>query len=471
MALPTSSPSAQHIDARGILNLVDALEAGDHDPHSVLIARHGHVVAQGWWTPYAAERNQLVYSLSKSFTATTVGLLVDTGRILLDDCVFDLIPATEIPTGVQIPERYQRLTIGHCLAMATGHTAEAWTEAVSAAARAPSADSSDPVLGAILAAPPEQEPGSVFAYNQIATYLVAAVVRAVTGQGLLDFARPRLLDPLGATDVRWHRTATGRELGFSGIHVGSEAILALAQTHLDAGRWQDEQLLSPEWVARATASAGLPNPDPAASPDWTRGYGYSFWNARHGYRGDGAFGQFAIVLPEQNVAIAITSETTDMQAVLDLVWELFLPAVDRKGDDDADLELARRLDELRVPTIASTGPGPGKASWTRSRVSTLPEAYRAVAITQGGAAPYELVLNHHGTQVPVAVGDGEWAMSVLELQGAELPVATAGGWQEDGTFAADMRLIETPHTVQVRTRIDGSVDLCWRRVPLRGPDP
>ncbi len=470
MALPTSSPSAQQVDARGILALVDALEACGHDPHSMLVARHGHVVARGWWAPYAAERNQLVYSLTKSFTAATVGLLVDAGRVSLDDRVFDLIPASEIPAGAQIHERYQRLSLGHCLTMATGHTADAWTAAVGAAAQAPSTDSTDPVLGAILAAPPEQEPGTVWAYNQIATYLAAAVVRAVTGESLLAFARPRLLDPLGATDVRWHRTATGRELAFSGIHVGSDAILALAQIHLDAGIWRDEQLLSPEWVALATAPTGLPNTEADPNPDWAQGYGCSFWHARHGYRGDGAYGQFAIVLPEQDVAIAITSEATDMQAVLDLVWEHFLPAVDREGDDAADAELSVRLGHLRVPTLASIGCGPDEASWTRSAVSTLPEAYGA-AIVRHGAAAYELVLDHHGTQVPVAVGDGEWSESVLALQGVELPVAAAGGWQENGTFAADLRLIETPHTVRVRTRTDGTVDLCWSEVPLLGPDP
>ena len=470
MPLPTSSPSAQHVDARGVLALVDALEAGGHDPHSLLVARHGHVIARGWWAPYSSGRNQLVYSLSKSFTAATVGLLVDEGRVSLDDRVFDLVPATEIPAGAEVHERFRRLTLGHCLTMATGHEVDAWTPAVGRAARTPSDDGTDPVLGAILAAPPEREPGTVWAYNQIATYLAGAVVRAVTGEGLLEFARPRLLDPLGAQDVRWHRTATGRELGFSGIHVGTDAILALAQTHLDGGRWEGRQLLSPEWVAGAAAPTGLPNTEADPPPDWAQGYGCSFWNARHGYRGDGAYGQFAIVLPEQDIAIAITSETLDMQAVLDLVWAHLLPAVDRQGGAGADDDLADRLDTLGVPALASTGTGPDEASWTRSADSTLPEAYGALALTRAGAA-YELVLDHDGTKVPISVGDGEWLESVLAVQGAELPVVAAGGWQADGTFAADLRLVETPHSVQVRTHADGTVSLGWREVPLHGPDP
>ena len=97
MPLPTSTPSAQGVDALGILALVDALESDGHDPHSLLVARHGHVGARGWWAPYAPERVQLDSSLSKSFTATAVGLLVDEGRLSLEQPVLDLLPPGDLP--------------------------------------------------------------------------------------------------------------------------------------------------------------------------------------------------------------------------------------------------------------------------------------------------------------------------------------------------------------------------------------
>src|SRR5690348_13148509 len=95
--LAPAAPSSLGVDARGVIALVDALEAEDHDPHSLVLARQGHVAARGWWAPYAPDRVQLVYSLSKSFAATAVGLLVDAGRLSLDDRVFDVIPASEVP--------------------------------------------------------------------------------------------------------------------------------------------------------------------------------------------------------------------------------------------------------------------------------------------------------------------------------------------------------------------------------------
>lgn len=481
IVLPSSTPSAQNVDARGVHALVDALEARGHDPHSIVLARRGHVIARGWWAPYTPERVQLVYSLSKSFTATAVGVLVDEGRLSLDDLVLDLLPDGDLPSGVEVPESYRRLTLRHCLTMATGHDTEAWVDQVTDAAWAPSSDGSDPVLAAILGHPPEHEPGSAWAYNQIATYLAAGAVRGVTGGSVLSLLRSRafpLLDPDAADRVRWHRTATGRELGFSGLHVGTDAVLALAQTYLGGGELGGRRLVSTDWVATATSSTGLPNREEAPNPDWTHGYGCSFWRARHGYRGDGAYGQFAIVLPEHDVALAITSETTDMQGVLDLVWEYLLPALDGPGTEMADRDLAERLEVLQVPTPLSTGSGPSDPVWMRSADSTLPEAYAAVRLTRvadgGGAcgrAPHELVLDAHGEKVPVLVGDGEWLESTLAVGGRELPVLAAGGWDADGGFAADLRLIETPHTVQVRTRADGTAYLGWRAVPLLGREP
>jgi len=476
--LPTSTPSAQGVDALGILALVDGLESGGHDPHSLLVARHGHVIARGWWAPYAPERVQLVYSLSKSFTATAVGLLVDEGRLSLDQPVLDLLPPGDLPAGVQVSDRYRRLTLGHCLTMATGHDGDAWGDEMTRAALQPAGadDPSDPVLAAILQSPHEHEPGTAWAYNQIATYLAAGAVRGTTGGSVLALLRERLLpllDPTGGRDVVWQRTAAGRELGFSGLHIGTDAVLGLAQLYLDRGEWDGTRLLSDEWVTTATTSTGLPNRETDPSPDWDQGYGHSFWMARHGYRGDGAYGQYAIVLPEQDLAVAITSETLDMDLILELIWDHLLPAVgqaEEDGDALADAALEERLELLAVPTPSSSAPGPPTGSWVRADDSTLSPAYAAMSLGAGDTA-HEVVLDREGTQVRLQVGDGEWPESTFAVGGVELPVVASGGWDADGRFSADVRFIETPHTLRLRTSRDGTVQLAWHVVPMSGPDP
>ena len=98
MTLPRSTPSAQGIDAAGLLAFVDAAESGGLGLHSLMVARHGHVVAQGWWRPYAAERVHLAYSLSKTVTATAVGFLVQEGRLSVEDRVLDHFPEIDRTT-------------------------------------------------------------------------------------------------------------------------------------------------------------------------------------------------------------------------------------------------------------------------------------------------------------------------------------------------------------------------------------
>ncbi len=356
MPLPRSTPAAAGVDARGVLGLLDAAAAARLDLHSLMIARRGSVIAEGWWLPYAADRIHLGYSLSKSFTATAIGTLVDDGRVGLDDVVLDHFPWVDRSA---VDPKYHRLLVRHCLAMTVGHTRDAWEEVAQRSPDLTPGSAPDPIVAAVFATPPEQEPGSVFAYNQVATYLLGAVVRAVTGADLLDRVTERFLRPLHLPQARWHATPQGHQLGFSGIHTTTETILHLAQLYADGGMAGGTRLLSAAYAEEAVRGAGPARTDPHPSPDWDCGYGFSFWQARHGYRGDGAYGQFAIVLPEQDLTIAITSEVEEMQTVLDLVWEHVLPAVDRQGDGTGDLALADRLARLAIDALPSTQEGPG----------------------------------------------------------------------------------------------------------------
>src|SRR5437868_14017252 len=91
--LPVTAPGEQGVDARGIAAFLDAVEADPGiDPHSIMLLRHGAVIAQGWWAPYTPDRVHLLYSLSKTFTATAFGFAVAEGLVSLDDAVVDHFP-------------------------------------------------------------------------------------------------------------------------------------------------------------------------------------------------------------------------------------------------------------------------------------------------------------------------------------------------------------------------------------------
>jgi CubicO group peptidase (beta-lactamase class C family) len=242
--LPTVPPSATGVDARGLLDLLDALEAlPGLEMHGLMVLRHGQVLARGWWSPFTAERPHLLYSLSKSFTATALGFAVAEGLVGLDDLVVDHFP--ELEAEVTDPGS-RAIRVRHAASMATGHTDDMWDVALDA-------DWAEPVRGFLLR-PPHRAPGTVFAYNQPATYCVAAIVQRATGQTLVDYLRPRLLDPLGIGPVGWQQHPRGRDLGFTGLHATTDAVARLGQLYLQRGAWRGQQLLSPDWVAEASRS-------------------------------------------------------------------------------------------------------------------------------------------------------------------------------------------------------------------------
>jgi CubicO group peptidase (beta-lactamase class C family) len=443
---PRSTPSALGIDARGIARFLDALESTpDVEPHSIVLLRHGQVAAEGWWAPYASDRVHLLYSLSKSFTAAAVGIAVREGLVDLDATALSYFP--ELDADVT-DERSRRIRVRHLLAMASGHREETLD-------RARAADPENLVRG-FLRTPPDEEPGTVFAYNQPCTYTLGAIVRRVSGGSLVDYLRPRLLDPLGIDDLAWRRDDTGAELGFSGCYAPTSAIAALGQLYLQRGVWNGERILDDDWVAAATTTQ-VANPD-EGNPDWSQGYGFQFWMARHGFRGDGAYGQFCVVLPELDVVLALTGQSLDMQAVLDAAWQHLLPAVDAADVEAAgDTGLEARLASLGLPAVAG-GRFPDLAAAGPFRGDGID----GLAFSRDGDR-WRAALDVDGGTLSVPVGEGEWAV--------DGPLAASGAVAPDGTVLVDVRFVETPHLAHLRVDLaSGTATASWATQPLHdGP--
>ena len=230
------------------------------------------------------------------------------------------------------------MRVSDLLRMSTGHQAEpqrtpdrAWTKT-------------------FLAQPVPYKPGTHFLYNTSATYMLSAIVQKATGMTVLDYLRPRLFEPLGIEHPTWETSPQGITTGGYGLSIRTEDIARFGQLYLQKGNWQGKQLVPAAWVEAATARQTSNGSNPKS--DWDQGYGYQFWRCRHGaYRGDGAFGQFCIVLPEQDAVIAITSGVKDMQAVLNLVWDKLLPAMKPAplaADDEARKKLEQTLAGLSL---------------------------------------------------------------------------------------------------------------------------
>ncbi len=447
IALPRSTPSDQGVSSTGIGAFLDTMDtAPDIELHSLMLLRHGQVLAEGWWAPYAADQVHLLYSLSKSFTSTAAGLAAAEGLLSFDDPVISYFP--ELADEVTHPWT-RSMQIRHLAAMATGHHEDTLE-------RATRIDRTEPVRG-FLALDPDAEPGSVFAYNNGATYTLGAIVQRATGQPLTDYLRPRLLDPLGIEQAYWHTHPGDRELGFSGFHLTTESIAHFGQLYLDQGVWQGAELLPEGWVAEASRQH---TPNPAEpNPDWQQGYGYQFWRSRHGYRGDGAYGQFCLVLPEQDAVLVTTAQTENMQGILDAVWEHLLPAF-TTGTPEGDDALAERLSTLELPAGRAPSQAPGEAR----------SAIRVTGVEVESAGGWQLSLTDGIQELPVPCGADRWLTSAHELGGDRHLELAASGSLADQTLTVQLVFAATPHRLVLTVdpvTLAGSAG--WQTVPLHTP--
>jgi CubicO group peptidase (beta-lactamase class C family) len=444
---------------------LDALEdRPDIEMHSLMVVRHGHVVAEGWWAPYSAERLHLLYSLSKIFTSTAAAFAQAEGLLDMDDTVVSHFG--EFEADITDP-RSRAMRLRHVAAMASGHTREMLTEAAMR-------DPGEPIRG-FLSIPPDRDPGTVFAYSQPCTFALASVIQRGAGVPLTEYLRPRLFDPLGIGQVGWQTWSSGLEQGFSGLHARTEDIAKLGQLYLQRGRWGDTQLIGEEWVANATSikidTPGEPN------PDWSQGYGFQFWMARHGYRGDGAFGQFCVILPEHDTVIATTACTMEMQAVLDAMWTHLLPGlgVGTADADSAQRRLDARLTDLRLPACSAEPTPKDWHDWVTEpfTVAAAAEGIQVPAMLTSIEVPpavdgLQVTLIEPSNALTIPVGTGDWTVSTpTDSRGDTIPVAASGGWLDDHTLRVEVIFLETPHRMDIACSLTGrTAEAVWRQPPL-----
>lgn len=462
--LPRDLPAHQGVDPAAVLAFVDAV---DTDPsielHSVMVLRHGHVVAEGWWAPHTPERTRLVYSISKSFTSTAVGMALDEGLFSLDDTVISHFP--EFEADITDP-RSRRTTMRHLAMMGSGHDRDVVAEA---AAKDP-----DNLVRGFLMIPPDAEPGTLFAYNQPCTFTLASVIQGKTGMLLTEYLRPRLFDPLGIGEVGWLAWPPDRQLGFSGLFARTEDLAKLGQLYLQRGRWGDAQLVPESYVAEATRKQ-IDN-SMMENPDWSQGYGFQFWIARHGFRGDGAYGQFCVVLPEQDAVIATTGGTEEMQAVLNHLWEHLLPGLGSTSPDTTQqAALEQRLASLALAPCAARSEPDDWAEWQgRSFPLTHPAASEPMPLesitVDRGVGGLEIRVSEENNALTLPVGASGWRVSEpVDASGQVVPVAASGGWLDDGSLRVEVIYLETPHRLDIVCPPGASTaEVAWRGAPLHG---
>lgn len=441
-----TQPEQQGVSSRAILNFVEAVERKRLALHSFMLVRHGAKIAEGWWQPYAPHLKHMLFSLSKSFTSSAVGLAAAEGLLTVEDLVVSFF-AEDLPA--EVDPNLAQMRVKHLLTMSTGHAEDTTGRMV----QSPDGN----WVKAFLSLPVENIPGAPFVYNSGASYMLSAIVQKVTGQTLLDYLRPRLFEPLGIENPTWESCPRGINTGGWGLSIHTEDIASFGQMYLQKGVWKGQRILPEAWVAEATR-AQVPNgTDP--NSDWAQGYGYQFWRCRHNnYRGDGAFGQYCIVMPDQDAVLAITSGVGDMQAVMNQAWTHLLPAMQDqplRANPRANAKLQEKLSSLALRDFHGAPSSPAEQKFAgHYLLKENPNNLQALDLLFDEQTVIVRAQVAAGTADLVA-GRDEWVLSestFYSRDGEPLPLAAKATWPEPETLQVTVRSYTTPFTFTMRLR-------------------
>ncbi len=469
--LRASSPEVVGIPSFAISEFADRMNKLV-DIHSFMVLRHGKVAAEAWKAPYSANEPHMLYSLSKSFTSTAAGLAIGQGLLSLDTRVVDMFPE-DAPPNPDV--NLSNMKLRHLLCMGTGHHEDTTGHLRGEPDDAGGGKPAHTWVKAFLELPVAHEPGTYFVYNSGASYMVSAMVQKAVGCTVLEYLQDKLFDPLGIHGATWDVCPAGINVGGWGLWVKTEDIARFGQLYLQDGVWNGVRILPEGWVANASAKhiSNGDNPD----SDWNQGYGFQFWRCRHNaYRGDGAFGQYCVVVPNQQLVVAITAGLGDMQQPLNIIWETLLPAASvtpLPADDAAAVAVKHRLNRLAIATSPAVAP----SSHAKKDISGLwkiddnDDNVESVAIRIDGDEVH-LDFQIAGEPVSVAAGaNGRWIHGEAPLlETGEVHIGSSATWIENDRLEVKVCFTRTPfvRTIVIYSTGDGICMEVTRNVSFNG---
>lgn len=284
------SPESLGIPSGAILNFLQRIDAERIGMHGFLLVRHNRIAAEGYWAPWSADRKHRMYSVSKSFVSLAIGLMIDEGRIALEDRVAEFFPD-------KLPEKLHpwldASTVRDLLTMSTALSSTSYTR-------------SDPDwVWTFFNRVPSHPPGMIFAYDTSATVVLTALVERLSGMPFLDYMRPRFLDRIGFSADAWCiRTPEGISWGGSGVICTLRDLARVGLACLNGGMWGDERVL-PEVYVRAATSKQIDN-----GIRGNNGYGYQIWREKeNGFSFRGMGSQYTLCFPDKAFMFTCIADT------------------------------------------------------------------------------------------------------------------------------------------------------------------
>lgn len=310
----TSTPAEHGMDPALLEKLLAEIDSKPVGLDSVLVIRKGVIILEKYYGGQKADTLHELFSITKSFIATLMGIALDQGKLSgVDSKVSDVLPGRAYANP---DPRKDAMTVDNLLTMSSGLDWMEGDAAYGAMWRSP--DWVKFVMDEAMVA----QPGKKFNYCSGCTHVLAAIIQEQVGTDVETYARKNLFEPLGITKASWDKNPQGQPIGGWGLKISARDMAKLGYLYLHKGAWDGKQVVSSTWVETATQKH-------IDNPSWRLDYGYQFWIAR----ADGVYvmlgrgGQMVYVDPSRSLIVVFTAGDVSHDVELDLIEKYVVPAV------------------------------------------------------------------------------------------------------------------------------------------------
>lgn len=307
-----STPEEQGMDRHRLAAMLDSVRQQSLGLHSLLVIRNGYIVSETYFGSYRQDTKHELYSCTKSFISTLVGIAIDKGYIdSVNRPVKDFFPDRIFANPSAAKDA---MTLENLLTMTTGLD---WVEGNTAYSQMYA--SSDWVKF-VMDETASHKPGLVFNYCSGCSHVLSAIIQSKTGLNTQDFGQGELFGPLGITNYDWSTDSRGLSIGGWGLQLTPRDMAKLGYLFLKGGVWEGKQIVSAQWVKTATQRH--------TGTDSELGYGYQWWTypSLDAYTALGLYGQTIFVIPKLNLVIVTTAALDNHDKIFKLIDDYVVPA-------------------------------------------------------------------------------------------------------------------------------------------------
>jgi len=441
------------MDSRQLAEMIAAIRAEGRNIHSLLVARHGHLVLEAYFDPFYAEAPHRLYSCTKSVTSSIVGIAIGKGLLQgVDQPVYELFPEVALDDP-----RKQEITVEHLLSMSSGLE---WPEG-EIEYRSPNNPYSatsylEHSAQYVFDQPLIEQPGTLFNYNSGGSHLLSMMVSRAAGMSTLEFARRELFAPLGISVAEWDKTEDGMNSGGTGLRLLPRDMAKFGQLYLQGGRWDGQPVIPEAWVIASS--------QPNISFQDGIEYGYQWWIPQgKGFLAQGWGQQDIWVLPEQDMVVVVTAglRNDTWLPYAQYLDTYILPAIKSSEalppDPEAETLLAAELQAAQHPAPQPVQPLPPLAEQLVGKTYLVTDASITMglqSITIKGFTPDEM-------QIEMGVGNEDMLLSagldgVFRRSPTETSeVALKGTWEDEQTLALTWQDVTSAEGASMRLTYQG----------------